>query len=267
MSLAAMWAALGEDDADLDGVRQRGPEVPLNAVLPVGQFVHDAIAAASLSAGLLAANGSGGGVPTVDLDPIRIATAVTSERHFRLHGKPMDAWAELSGFWPAADGWVRTHANYPHHRKRLLGALGLPESTGATELRAVLATRPCEEIELVVCGAGGIATAVRSEEQWRMHPHAGAVAALPLIGIEGVGDGPASSWLPGGSAAPASGVRVLDLTRVIAGPVAGRTLAFWGADVLRVDPPGLPEIAWQHLDTGAGKRSTVLAADAAQFGE
>ena len=58
--------------------------------------------------------------------------------------------------------------------------------------------------------------------------------------------------------APLAGVRVLDLTRVIAGPVATRTLALLGADVLRVDPPDPAEIEWQHLDTGQGKRSAVL---------
>src|SRR5690606_27536425 len=67
------------------------------------------------------------------------------------------------------------------------------------------------------------------------------------------------------------GIRVLDLTRVIAGPVAGRDLAFAGADVLRIDSPRLPEIPWQHLDTGQGKRSTALdlasAGDRARFEE
>lgn len=59
-------------------------------------------------------------------------------------------------------------------------------------------------------------------------------------------------------ARPLQGVRVLDLPRVIAGPVATRALALLGADVLRVDPPGLPEIPWQFTDTGQGKHSTLL---------
>mgnify|MGYP003488252889 CR=1 FL=1 len=105
MSLAAMWAALGESPSDLERVRDRGSEVPLVATLPVGQFVHDAIAASCLSAALLASR-SGRPTPSGDLDPVRVATAVTSERHFRLRADPMDAWAELSGFWPTAAGWV-----------------------------------------------------------------------------------------------------------------------------------------------------------------
>ncbi|MEP6597970.1 MAG: CoA transferase, partial [Actinomycetota bacterium] len=82
---------------------------------------------------------------------------------------------------------------------------------------------------------------------------------LPLVAIRGSDVArrrlPA---LPAGPVLPAHGIRVLDLTRVIAGPVAGRVLALLGADVLRVDSPALPEIAAQHLDTGLGKRSTLL---------
>ena len=265
--LDAAWHSLGEDPVALALVTPRGEQVPLDSALPVGHLVHDSVAAASLSAALLVARRSDAAVPSVRLDPARLATAVTSERHFRLNGEPMNPWAELSGFWPTADGWVRTHANYPHHRARLLEALGLDDSTDADRLRATLAALPADEVEARVTAAGGVATAVRSEAQWREHPQSAAVAEEPLVRVERAGEGPHA---PRGRVewdAPAGGIRVLDLTRVIAGPVASRTLALWGADVLRVDPPQLPEIAWQHLDTGAGKRSTVLAADDARFVE
>ncbi len=265
VSIATMWAALGEDASALERVRDRGAEVPLVASVPVGEFVHDAIAVASLSAGMLAVAGTTAAPPEVNLDPARVATAVTSERHFRLNGEAMDAWAELSGFWRAADGWVRTHANYPHHRARLLRALGLGDSAGPDDLVAALSRLPAAEIENVVCAEDGIATVVRSEAHWREHPQAVAVAAAPLVRLERVGDGSGAALVPRRDA-PLAGLRVLDLTRVIAGPVASRTLALWGADVLRVDPPGLPEVDWQHLDTGTGKRSTVLAADDPRFG-
>jgi len=254
------WASLGEDPAALGLVRAH--PVPLESSLPVGDLVHDAIAVASLSAALLFARRTESGVPAVELDPIRVATAVTSERHYRLDGEPMNAWAELSGFWPTADGWVRTHANYPHHRAALLAALGLHESTTADELRSHLSGRRGQDVEDLVAQRGGVAIRVRTEDEWRGHPQAAAVSESAFVGVERIGDAPARRLTSTGTDAPAAGIRVLDLTRVIAGPVATRTLALWGADVLRVDGPEHPEIEAQHLDTGAGKRSTILDLEA-----
>ena len=256
--LRVAWDGLGEDPAALALVRDHGAAVPLSSNLPVGPLVHDAIAAASLSAALLAARRSGSAAPEVELDPVRIATAVTSERHFRLAGQPVDAFAELSGFWPTADGWVRTHANYPHHRARLLAALGLDETTDADALLRALHRRSALEVEELVTAGGGIAVAVRTEGEWARHPHAAAVATGALVALRRLGDAPAPGTAQASVQAPAAGIRVLDLTRVIAGPVATRTLALWGADVLRVDSPRLPEIGWQHLDSGNGKRSALL---------
>lgn len=259
--LAVAWEGLGEDPAALALVRDHGDSVPLDSSLPVGPLVHDAIAAASLSAALLVARRAGCAVPTVELDPVRVATAVTSERHFRLAGVPVDAFAELSGYWPTADGWLRTHANYPHHRERLLTALGLAHDTTADDLLHALHGRSALEAEELVTAAGGIAVAARTEDEWARHPHAAAVAQGPLIALRRLGDAAAPRPAPASVSAPAAGVRVLDLTRVIAGPTATRTLALWGADVLRIDSPRLPEIGWQHLDTGAGKRSALLDLD------
>ncbi len=256
-TLDSAWRDLGEDAAALDLVTSCATEVPLGGALPVGPLVHDAIAVASLSGALVFAHQRGIPTPRVALDPARIATAVTSERHFRWHGEPVNAWAELSGFWQTSDGWVRTHANYPHHRERLLGALGLAHDATGDELRRELSIRTAAEVDATVTARGGIATVVRTEEQWREHPHAGVIGAQPLVGLERIGDAPPTP-VP-------ERFRVLDLSRVIAGPVATRTLGLWGADVLRVDPPGIPEIEWQHLDSGAGKRSTILDATSPEF--
>ncbi len=255
------WTALGEHPAALALVRDRGPDVPLQAVLPVGRFVHDAIAVASLSAALLAARRTGSAVPLVELDPLRVATSVTSERHFRRNGEPVNAWADLSGFWPAADGWLRTHANYPHHRSRLLKALGLPTETTADDLLMHLHGRSAMVVDALVAEQGGVAVAVGTEAQWRSSEQGLAVAKHPLIGVEQLGDAPVAAVGETEVDAPARGIRVLDLTRVIAGPVASRTLALWGADVLRVDSPQYPEIGWQHLDSGNGKRSALIDFD------
>jgi crotonobetainyl-CoA:carnitine CoA-transferase CaiB-like acyl-CoA transferase len=114
------------------------------------------------------------------------------------------------------------------------------------------------EAEDLIVSAGGVAAAVRTEGEWAAHPQGSVVGSLPLLAVGRRSEG---------AAREVAGVRVLDLTRVIAGPVATRTLALWGADVLRVDPPGLPEIEWQHLDGGAGKRSCLLDVRSARFAE
>lgn len=250
--LDAAWSALGENPDRLLAVERRGSLVPLTAVLPVGEFVHDAIAAAALAFAL----DRGSPVESIALDPARIATAVTSEKWFRRGGQQWMPWAALSGFWRASDGWVRTHANYDHHRVRLLAALELPLDADAARVAEAILQRPALEVETHVVEGGGIAVAVRDPSDWRRHPHARVVDAQPLVALRSTGTAPA---------APAGRPRVLDLTRVIAGPVATRTLALAGADVLRVDPPGLSEPAEQHLDTGAGKRSVILSVDDAQF--
>jgi CoA-transferase family III len=123
-----------------------------------------------------------------------------------------------------------------------------------------------EDLEDAVVTAGGCAAAVRSRERWAEHPAGRSAATAPLVAREPaieclVPRGlpmPASRSTPAGRSKPASGVRVLDITRVIAGPVAGRTLAALGAEVLRIDSPALPELPAQHLDTEAGKRSAFL---------
>ena len=81
----------------------------------------------------------------------------------------------------------------------------------------------------------------------------------PLVTVAAAGADAGASLPP--AALPAQDVRVLDLTRVLAGPVATRTLALLGADVLRVDAPWLPEADGTHIDTGFGKRTTRLALD------
>jgi crotonobetainyl-CoA:carnitine CoA-transferase CaiB-like acyl-CoA transferase len=202
----------------------------------------------------------GGSLPMSRVDGRRVSAAFRSDRLLRVDGRGMSGFAELSRFWPTADGWVRTHGNYPHHRARLLSALGLRESAGVTEVATAMSQRSARDVEEALATAGGIGVAVRSADEWRAEPYASAVDAQPLVGWRSVGVGEARRLdrSPTAPLLPMAGLRVLDLTRVIAGPIATRTLALLGADVLRVDSPSLPEIEWQHVDTGMGKRSTLL---------
>jgi len=250
--LERIWAALGGSGDELSritAVRPVGDELSA----PLWDLVHDSIAAASLQAALMS-----GGASTVTLDAQRVLTAVTSKRYLRLDGEGAEIWSDLSGFWRCADGWVRTHTNYPHHRRRLLDVLELPAGADAEHVAARLIELPGSHIEEHAAAAGALASRVRSVEEWAAHPVGSSVATEPLIEMVGSDSGARGRRHPVDRFAPLVGLRVLDFTRVIAGPVATRTLALLGADVLRIDSPDHPESQRQHLDTGAGKRSALL---------
>ncbi len=255
-----LWAALdGPPDAPERITRDRAPTALDRAALPAAALARATVAVCSLAAAELAAARSGGPVPPVRVRDRAVDGAFRSDRLVRLDGRAPVTFAPLSGFWRAADGWVRTHANYPHHRARLLGALGLPQDAGPSELAAVLAGRDAAATEEAVYAAGGLAVAVRDRDTWARHPQGVAAAAQPLAGRRPLAPGGAPLPPPGREPGyAAAGLRVLDLTRVLAGPVATRTLALLGAEVLRLDAPWLPESQDALDDTGMGKRSARL---------
>lgn len=248
---AHAWAALGGRARLVRRVsfQEAGPVLPSR--LPVRELARACVGVSSLAAAELLALRNRVPVPAVRVDEAAVATAFVSERRLRIDGRAPTSFAPLSGFWRTTDGWVRTHANYPHHRARLLGALGIADTGGDREpvgvLAKELASRQAREVQETVYAAGGLAVAVAS---------APAAAGPALVETPQVTEGGHRSPAP--ASLPAQGVRVLDLTRVIAGPVATRSLALLGADVLRVDTPRIPEDPDAHADTGPGKRSTLL---------
>jgi hypothetical protein len=233
--LPAVWTSLGGDPDELDRIDVSGPPAVLRSTFPVTD-----VGAAAVGASLLAAT-AGTGVP-VAVDTGALAVALRSERHVRLDGREVGSpFDPLSAFHRTADGWLRLHANYAWHRAAALRVLGCAEA----DAPAAIAERGALELEDALHEAGGVGAAVRTEETWR----AAAGPPPPLVERRVLGAAPPR---------PAGRPRVLDLTRVIAGPVATRTLAVHGADVLRLDPPGRPEIALQAYDTLPGKRSALL---------
>ncbi len=246
--LQRVWEALGGDASALAFVREPSVDVPLPARTDVAALAWASVAAASLAAAELT------GRRPVSPDPAGIAVAYATERYLRIDDRPPDVWAPLSGFFRTSDGWVRTHGNYPHHAAALRRALGLAPDAGADVVAAALRGMPAGVATQVITARGGLCVGVS-------HENTVVDAELrdsPIVRMRTIG--PAAPRAAGGGApdAPLRGIRVLDLTRVIAGPVATRTLALLGADVLRLDPPQLPEPEWQHLDSGHGKRSALL---------
>ncbi|MCK9542603.1 MAG: CoA transferase [Novosphingobium sp.] len=150
------------------------------------------------------------------------------------------AWDTLAGDYQARDGWIKLHTNAPHHRAAVLSVLGCAPTREAVV--ETVARWDSDRLEQDVVQAGGCAARLRSRAEWRDHPQGKAVNLEPLI----VTDDSASpvpmatSWQPS-AIRPLAGLRVLDLTRVLAGPVATRFLAGYGAEVLRIDPPGWDE--------------------------
>jgi crotonobetainyl-CoA:carnitine CoA-transferase CaiB-like acyl-CoA transferase len=261
-ALAADTGVIGPGDLRLPGAGVlwvSGHPGHLPSHLPVEDTAVACAGAALLAAAALQAQrgaeyGSGG-PPAARLDRGHVAAASRSEAYLRLNGgQPGPGFAPLSRFWRAADGWVRTHGNYPWHREALLRALGTPGD--AESVASQIAGLGARDVENLVVGAGGVAAAVRSETRWRAEPPGQAVAATRLVEGASIDGAPPRPRRAGGL--PASGVRVLDLTRVIAGPVATRYLGALGADVLRLDSPDRPELPLHAYDGLLGKRSALL---------
>ena len=152
----------------------------------------------------------------------------------------LPSWDTIAGDYASADGWIRLHTNAPHHRRAVERVLGLASDRRAMADKVIQWS--AGELEQAVVEAGGCAAQMRSWAAWKMHPQGLAVNAEPLVQRTTNDSRGSRTWL-GSQACPLAGIKVLDLTRVLAGPVASRLLAGLGAQVLRIDPPTWDEPA------------------------
>jgi hypothetical protein len=249
--LAEIWTSLdGGEDAP------RALECAGDEALPSTFAVSD-LAAASVGAAALAVAtlvaARHGLTPKVTVD--RRLASFWFASSIRPRGWSMPAvWDPVAGDYAGADGWIRLHTNAPRHRaaaERVLGA-----QVDRAGMAAAVATWCVGALEAAIVGEGGCAAEMRTLDAWAQHPQGVAVAREPLVDVRAGAEGRACEWTVPADR-PLAGVRVLDLTRVLAGPVASRFLAGFGAEVLRIDPPDWNEPAIEPEVT-LGKRCARL---------
>ncbi|HET6190038.1 MAG TPA: CoA transferase, partial [Trebonia sp.] len=257
------WTLAGGNPDVAAQLTMSGPRTFLPAAFDVTGLAAASVAAATLAAAEYHAARNQSPVAAMRVGSRAACAAFAAEGLFTPVGWTLpDIWDPIAGNYQARDGWIRLHTNYASHRAAVTGLL---KADDRDSVLAAVSQWKAADLEAAVVAAGGCAAAMHDKDSWLASAPGAASAAAPALAAterplaagSGTGAGTARADRPAGS--PYAGVRVLDLTRVIAGPVATRFLAAYGADVLRLDPPGFAEVPALLPETTAGKRTAAVS--------
>lgn len=253
--LARLWAGLGHEPEALTNIALTGCEPVLPSSFAVGTAMQASVAASALAAAKIW-RARTGQTQKIFVDMRAAAIAARSERYLAIDGgSAPELWDKIAGAYECGDGrYVRLHTNFPHHRDGVLKLLRCANDKVA--VAQALRGWKAFDFEEAAANAKLVVAAIRSFAEWDAHPQGQAISRLPLMTSERIGDAPAPPWPQGDR--PLAGIKVLDLTRIIAGPVCGLTLAAHGAEVMLLTSPRLPSVAPLVIDTGRGKRSAHI---------
>ncbi|KAF2846447.1 CoA-transferase family III [Plenodomus tracheiphilus IPT5] len=260
-SVAHIWKGLGLPEKALKSLNLPHDADCCPSSFKVDHLAQTAIAASALAAALFRSVMHGGIVPRVTV-PIEHACAeFKSERLYVLNGRPApSSWGTLGGLHKTMDGYVRMHDSFPNHRERALDLLCLPKDAPRSEVARKMLEWKSFDLETAAFENGCVIAALRSFDEWDPLPQAKAIPEFPIL-LSKIADMPPYSpnrRNPLGNTKCLRGIRVVDMSRVIAAPVAGRTLAAHGADVMWVTSPNLPDLPDLDIDTSRGKRSVQI---------
>ncbi|KAI9711781.1 MAG: hypothetical protein M1820_001926 [Bogoriella megaspora] len=266
-SISFIWTRLGLPNEALEPLHLPGSGLILPSSFKIADLAQSTIALSALSAALIHSLATNSTIPTVTVPRRHAALEFMSERLYTLNGKTdTDLWGPIGGLHGTSDGYVRIHDSFPHHRHGALELLGLSADASREDVAKKVLQWNAQELENAAVERGLVIAKLRSYKEWDEHPQSKALPDFP-IEIRKVGDS-----LPGlstklvdeakkGGTKCLKGLRVLELSRVIAAPVAGKTLAAHGADVLWVTSAKLPSLPRLDADLSRGKRSIQLDLD------